>query len=90
MKFIDDTIPYAIEDKNFTTLIVLPPLYTSGALLTDLSEAFDGILHELLTVKLYTYGVDIKSLRLLYSYSNGRRQRVKINDNYSSFEGMLS
>ena len=58
--------------------------------MTDLFKAFDGILHELLIVKLYTYGVDIKSLRLLYGYSNGRRQRVKINDNYSSFEGMLS
>ena len=31
----------------------------------------------------------MKSLRFLYSYLNGRRQRVKINDKYSSFEEML-
>ena len=60
-----------------------------GALLTDLSKAFDCILHDLLIAKLHAYGVDMKSLRFLYSYLNGRRQRVKINDKYSSFEEIL-
>ena len=57
-----------------------------GALLTDLSKAFDCILHDLLIAKLHAYGVDMKSLRILYSCLNGRKQRVKINDKYSSFE----
>ena len=60
-----------------------------GALLTDLSKAFDCILHDLLIAKLHAYGVEMKSLRFLYSYLNGREQRVKINDKYSSFEEIL-
>ena len=60
-----------------------------GALLTDLSKAFDLVLHDLLVEKLHAYGVDMKSLRFLYSYLNDRKQRVKINDKYSSFEEML-
>ena len=56
--------------------------------LTDLSKAFDCILHDLLNAKLHAYGIDMKSLRFLYSYLNGRKQ-VKINDKYSSFEEIL-
>ena len=57
--------------------------------MTDLSKAFDCILHDLLIAKLHAYGVEMKSLRFLYSYLNGREQRVKINDKYSSFEEIL-
>ena len=60
-----------------------------GTLLTDLSKAFDSILHDLLIAKLHAYGVDRKSLRFLYNYLNYRKQRVKINDKYSSFEKIL-
>ena len=60
-----------------------------GALLTDLTKSFDFILQDLLIAKLHTYGVDLKSLRFLYSYLNGRKQRVKINNKYSSFEEIL-
>ena len=60
-----------------------------GALLTDLTKSFDFILQDLLIAKLHTYGVDLKSLRFLYSYLNGRKQRVKINNKYSFFEEIL-
>ena len=50
------------------------------ALLTDLSKAFDCILHDLLIATLHAYDVDMKSLKFLYSYLNDRKQRVKVND----------
>ena len=43
-----------------------------GALLTDLSKAFDCVNHELLTAKLHAYWLDNSSLRLIYSYLNNR------------------
>ena len=36
-----------------------------GALMTDLSEAFDCLHHELLIAKLDAYGFDIKSVKLI-------------------------
>ena len=57
-----------------------------GALLTDLSKAFDCVNHELLIAKLDAYGVDYPSLKLIYSYLKNRKQRVRINNSYSPFE----
>ena len=54
-----------------------------GALLTDLSKAFDCLPHELLIAKLHAYGVDVPSLKLLHSYLTKRKQRVKLNGTYS-------
>ena len=52
-----------------------------GALLTDLSKAFNCLPHELLIAKLDAYGFDKSSLKLMHSYLSNRKQRVKINDN---------
>ena len=56
-----------------------------GALLTDLSNAFDCLSHELLLAKLHAYGFSISTLRLIHSYLTNRRQRTKINMPYSSW-----
>ena len=60
-----------------------------GALLTDLSKAFDCLPHELLIAKLHAYGVDVPSLKLLHSYLTKRKQRVKLNGTYSSWSEVL-
>ena len=58
-----------------------------GALLTDLSKAFDCLPHELLIAKLDAYGFDKSSLKLVHSYLSNRKQRV--NDRYSSWSEIL-
>ena len=60
-----------------------------GALLTDLSKAFDFLPHDLLTAKLHAYGLDTKSLKQMLSYLKNRKRRVKINDTYSSWSKIL-
>ena len=61
-----------------------------GALLTDLSKAFDCLLHDLSIAKLHAHGFDMKLLRFMHScYLNDRKQRVKIDNQYSSFEEIV-
>ena len=60
-----------------------------GALLTDLSKAFDCLDHELITAKLNTYGFTLPALRLIHDYLSNRKQRTKIDDNYSSWSEIL-
>ena len=61
----------------------------SGALLTDLSKAFNCLPHELLIAKLDPCGFDKSSLKLIHSYLSNRKQRVKINDTYSFWSEIL-
>ena len=57
-----------------------------GALMTDLSKAFDCLHHELLIAKLDAYGFDIKSVKLIQQYLSNRKQRVKVGNAYSSWK----
>ena len=49
-----------------------------GALLTDLSKAFDCLDHEMLIAKVNAYGFSLRALRLINDYLSNRRQRTKI------------
>ena len=60
-----------------------------GALLTDLSKAFDCLCHELLLAKLHAYWFSIAALRLIHSYLSNRKQRTKVNILHSPWEKML-
>ena len=56
-----------------------------GALLTDLSKAFDYIMPDLLIAKLQTYGFDIVSLNFICNYLVDHEQRIKINSSFSTW-----
>ena len=57
-----------------------------GALLMDLSKAFDCLNHELLLAKLQAYGFSRGALAIIHSYLSNRRERVKINGSFSTWK----
>ena len=61
-----------------------------GAVLMDLSKAFDCVPHDLLIAKMHAYGFDIDSLTFFYSYLKRRNQSVKINNIHGMFQVLLS
>ena len=58
----------------------------AGALLMDLSKAFDCLDHDLLIAKLHAYGFGRSALALIYNYLNERKQRVKVNGKFSEWK----
>ena len=58
----------------------------AGAVLMDLSKAFDNLNHELLIVKLDSYGFSKSALKLMFSYLKDRKQRVKASESYSAWK----
>ena len=61
-----------------------------GSILVHLSKAFDCIPHNLIVAKLHAYGFDENALVLVYSCLKQRKQSVRINDVYSSFQEIVS
>ena len=59
-----------------------------GAVLMDLSKAFDVIPHGLLVAKLKAYGYDEGCTKLILHYLSHRYQRVKINNARSSWHSL--
>ena len=51
-----------------------------GALVTDISSAFDCFNYELRTAKCSAYGFTLPVLRLIHDYLSKRKQRTKIDD----------
>ena len=47
----------------------------AGALLADISKAFDCLNHELLIAKLEAYGFEQSALTYIYSYLSGNKER---------------
>ena len=65
----------SLDDKNII-----------GAVLMDLSKAFDCIPHD----KLRAYGLSMDAITFIYLYMKKRKQGVKINDTESLFKILLS
>ena len=61
-----------------------------GAILTDLSKAFDCICHDLLVAKLHAYGLSLPALKMIQDYLLNRKQRTKVGSSYSSWENIIS
>ena len=51
----------------------------AGALLMDLSKAFDSLDHELLLAKMHAYGFSRSALTFIHSYLSNKKQRVNTN-----------
>ena len=62
--------------------------YNAGAVLTDLSKAFDCLNHDLLIAKLNAYGFGKAALNFIYNYLKERNHRTKINNIYSNWRSI--
>ena len=60
-----------------------------GALLTDLSKAFDCLSHELIIAKLNAYEFSLSALKLIHNYLSKRQHKTKINQSYSTWKDTL-
>ena len=61
-----------------------------GGILTDLSEAFDCICHDLLVAKLHVHGLSLPALKMIQDYLLNWKQRTKIGSSYSTWENIIS
>ena len=61
-----------------------------GAILTDLSKAFDCICHDLLVAKLNAYGLSRPALKMIQDYLLNPKHRTKIGSSYRSWEDITS
>ena len=64
--------------------------FVVGAVITDLSKAFDCILHDLLIAKFEAYGLGEKALSYIFLYLTNQNQCVHINDQNSDFQKIIS
>ena len=61
-----------------------------GAIIMDLSKAFDTLNHKLLFKKLQGYGFDKKPLSVIESYFTNRKQRAKIGDSFRKYHRIIT
>ena len=74
--------------KNWKT--ALDKSSFTGAVLMNLSKAFECIPHDLLIAKLYAYGQSFSLVTFLNSQLKDRKQNVRINNIFSEFQNILS
>ena len=98
-RFIEDKLSKLFRGftKNHSTqhcLIIMLEKWTNTldkdafvcVMFMDLSKAFDTKNHDLLIAKLGAYGFEKDALSFMKSYLTKRRQRVRVNSNFSACE----
>ena len=75
-KYVDTFL--SLEEKGF-----------GGAVLTNISKAFDTLNHDLLLAKLGAYGFNNAALRLIRSFLTKRWQRTKVDSSFSTWSEVL-
>ena len=103
MPFLDNTLSnfVAAYRKAYSTQHVLIRLvedwkskldndFIVGAVLMDLSKAFDCIPHDFIIAKLHEYDFDENALLLVYSYLKNSIQSVRISNVYSPYQDIMS
>ena len=61
-----------------------------GAVLTDLSKAFDCFCHDILVAKLHANGLSLPALKIIQNYFLNQKQGTKIESPYSTWENIIS
>ena len=61
-----------------------------SAMFMELSKAFDTINHSPILAKLKAYGFSKEALSFMCSYLKNRRQRVQINNKFSSLKEVIA
>ena len=62
----------------------------AGAVIMDISKAFDTIHFELMIAKLHAYGFTKSALKMIHSYLSNRWHRTKINTTFSTWKELLT
>ena len=91
---------YGFRKKRSTQLQILRILddwtravqegYQVDAIYTDFEKAFDKVPHNRLLQKLRSYNIDKDIINWIQSFLINRKQRVKVNGKYSSWESVIS
>ena len=76
--FLNKTTKWLDEGRSFDVVYL------------DFAKAFDKVCHRRLMMKLEKYGILGKVLRWLGDWLGGRRQRVKVEGEYSEWEDVIS
>ena len=78
MVFLIEKWKKVLDDKAFR-----------GAVLMDLSKAFNTLNHELLSAKRHAYGFNRDWLKLINDYLSNKWQRTKIKKSFSSWAELI-
>ena len=73
-----EKLKLSVDNKGFADEVLM-----------DLSKSFDTINHQLLLAKLHAYGFSKQALAIICSYLSNRKQRIKINNVFSSWKDLI-